>query len=103
VVEFALGTGYAEKVLVEIKKSDNKNIEDGFKLQIESYQKSENARYSFYVVILIKEKSKKVDHVSQLDSIINLYEENKAKGVLSPELVIIDGLIHPSPSKLRSK
>jgi hypothetical protein len=101
-VDFSLGTGYNEKVLVEIKKSNNKNLESGYKDQIEAYQKSENAAYSFYVVIVVKETKKIKDHVTQLETITNLFEANKKAGIKTPELVIIDGLIHPSPSKLRS-
>ncbi len=104
-VDFSLGTGYKEKVLVEIKKSDNKNLEDGFKKQIEAYQKSENACHSFFVVVIIKEQNdkKKKGYISQLDSITNIYEKNIAKGITSPQLIIVDGLIYPSPSKLKSK
>jgi len=102
-VDFSLGTGYNKKVLVEIKKSDNKNIEHGYKEQVEAYQKSENALQSFYVVIVVKEVKKIKDHVTQLEAITTLYEDNKKKGIKTPELIIIDGIIHPSPSKLRSK
>jgi hypothetical protein len=101
-VDFSLGTGYSEKVLVEIKKSDNKNIENGYKEQVEAYQKSENALQSFYVVILVKETKKIKDHATQLDVITNLYNKNKKEGVKTPELIIIDGIVHPSPSKLKS-
>lgn len=102
-VDFSLGTGYRTKVLVEIKKSNNKNIESGYKEQIEAYQKSENAIQCFYVVILVKEAKKIKGKISQLEIISNLYENNKKKGIKTPELIIIDGVIHPSPSKLKSK
>jgi hypothetical protein len=102
-VDFSLGRGYTKKVLVEIKKSNNSNIEDGFKKQIESYQKSENAMHSFYVVIIVKEQKERNGYISQLETIINLYEKNKKNNIKCPELIIVDGLIHPSPSKLKSK
>ncbi|MEZ4114564.1 MAG: hypothetical protein R3B65_04030 [Candidatus Paceibacterota bacterium] len=57
-VDFSLGIGYNEKVLVEIKKSTNKSLESGYKDQIEAYQKSEKAIQSFYVVIIVKEIKK---------------------------------------------
>jgi hypothetical protein len=104
-VDFSLATGYSKKVIVEIKKSDNKNLIDGFKEQVKSYEESENAIYSFYVVILVKEKPEKSKKkvVPKLDQLIAIYKENKKIGKNSPELVIIDGLIYPSPSKLKSK
>ena len=62
---------------MEIKKSNNKNIESGYKEQVEAYQKSENAMHSFYVVIIVKEnKKKKDDKLTQLEIIKNLYENN---------------------------
>ncbi len=68
-VDFSLGTGYKEKVLVEIKKSTNNKLLDGFKEQIKAYQKGENAAHSFYVVIVVRESQKKKDVFSQLDVI----------------------------------
>ncbi|MEK7464083.1 MAG: hypothetical protein AAB610_03120 [Patescibacteria group bacterium] len=100
-VDFSLGTGYQEKVLVEIKKSNNKNLESGYKKQLEAYEKSENAQYSFFVVILVKKQPKKNDSYSQLDIITKLCEENKKANKKCPELVIVDGLVKPSPSKLK--
>jgi hypothetical protein len=102
-VDFSLGKGYDSKLLVEIKKSNNKDLENGYKRQIESYTKSEKAFYSFFVVINIKEGKKKIDELPpQLVRIKEIYEENLKKQVPTPELIIIDGLIHPSPSKLKS-
>jgi hypothetical protein len=102
-VDFSLGTGYDEKVLVEVKKSTNNKLVDGFKEQIKAYQKGEKAAHSFYVVIVVKESPKKRGLTSQLDAVWGLHEENKKAGILSPELVVIDGLIHPSPSKLKAE
>lgn len=100
-VDFSLATGYESKVIVEIKKSTNKNLESGFKKQVTAYAKSENAMHSFYVVLLVKEEPKKRDTQSQLDTIIKLHEENTTEGITSPQLIIIDGLVKPSPSKLK--
>ncbi len=101
-VDFSLGTGYDKKILVEIKKSNNKNLITGFQKQITAYQKSENAMHSFYVVIKIKKEiSNKKKISTQLEQLEKLHEENKKKGIISPELFIIDGLIHSSPSKLK--
>ncbi|MFA6094613.1 MAG: hypothetical protein WC757_01870 [Candidatus Paceibacterota bacterium] len=103
-VDFSLGTGYESKVLVEIKKSNNKDLENGYKKQIESYQKSEKAFYSFFVVIIVREGTKNPNDLPpQLSSIKKLFEYNKSKNIPTPELVIIDGLVHPSPSKLKAK
>jgi len=101
-VDFSLGIGYREKVLVEIKKSNNKNLESGYKEQVKAYEKSENAFHSFYVVVIVKEEKERKDFKSQLEVITNLFENNQKKGIKCPDLVIVDGLIHLSPSKLRT-
>lgn len=102
-VDFSLGTGYDTKIVVEIKKSNNKELENGYKKQIEAYKKSEAAFYGFFVVIIVKEGKKKDEELTpQLQSIRNIFEENKKKKIPTPELVIVDGLVHPSPSKLKA-
>lgn len=46
-VDFSLGKGYDTKILVEIKKSNNKELENGYKKQITAYEKSEASKHSF--------------------------------------------------------
>jgi hypothetical protein len=53
---------------------------------------------------LVKEGKKKAeDYPAQLQAIKNLYDSNVSKSIPTPELIIIDGLIHLSPSKRREK
>ncbi len=102
-VDFSLGKSYDTKVLVEIKKSTNKDLEDGYLKQIKAYKKNEAAFYSFFIVIIVKEVQKTVTELNpQLKRVKDIYEKNTKYNISTPELVIIDGLIHPSPSKLRS-
>lgn len=102
-VDFSLGTGYKQKILVEIKKSTNNNLLEGFKQQTPAYQKSENAFYSYYVIIVVREtKITNRKKITQLDQVKNIYEARKKKGHFTPELFVVDGLIHPTPSKLRN-
>lgn len=100
-VDFSLGTGYDTKILVEIKKSDNYSLIKGYEKQVEAYKRSENAFYVFYVVIVIREPNIFAKQPSQLTLLKNIVAENKKKGILGPELFIIDGGIKPSPSKLK--
>jgi len=101
-VDFSLGTGYDSKVVVEIKKSTNRELESGYEKQVQAYQKSEKAVHSFFVVVVVKPGKKRSDELNpQLQRIKVAFEEKKAKKIPTPELVIIDGLVHPSPSKLR--
>ena len=98
-VDFSLSIGYDKKVLVETKKSNNKELLKGFVKQVEAYERGENAFASYYVVVIVKKTNPKIE--SQLDTVKKLYETKKKNGEKCPELFIIDGLIHPSPSKLR--
>lgn len=96
-VDFSLGTGYRSKIIIEIKKSNNPNIISGYNKQVEEYKKGESAFYAFYLVILVAER-KSDDQLTVLEK---LYEDAQKTGEKVPELFIIDGLKHPSPSKLR--
>ena len=98
-VDFSLSIGYDKKVLVETKKSDNKELLNGFVKQVEAYERSEKAFISYFVVAVVKKTNPKKE--SQLDRVKKLYETKKKNSEKCPELFIVDGLIHPSPSKLR--
>ena len=102
-VDFWLANSYENKVLVEIKKSTNNSLVDGFNKQVQAYEKSENAFHSFYVVILVKERktNKYGEYTDQLDQLERQFENRKKNKQITPELVVIDGLLYPSPSKLR--
>lgn len=98
-IDFSLGTGYESKVLVEIKKSTNR-LMHGYEEQIKKYATGEKACHSFYVVLTIKEqKATKNKLLTDIEILKNRYEENKKKGIITPEVIFIDGLIYDSPSK----
>ena len=97
-VDFSLGTGYSDKVLVEIKKSTNNKLLDGYSNQLESYIENEKAAHAFYVVVVVQETSVS-NKDSQLNELKRKYAENIRKRKKCPALVVVDGLIHASPSK----
>lgn len=101
-VDFWLANSYDTKVLVEIKKSTNTSLLDGFNKQVLAYEKSENAFHSFYVVILVKERSKDRGgkYTDQLEQLKRQFEERRKNKQITPELIVIDGIVHPSPSNL---
>ncbi|OYX43758.1 hypothetical protein B7Y94_00890 [Candidatus Saccharibacteria bacterium 32-49-12] len=101
-VDFSLGTGYKDKVLVEIKKSTNNKLLDGYSNQLESYIENEKAAHAFYVVVVVKEANK-TNEDSQLNKLQKEYAKNIREGKKCPTLVVIDGLIHESPSKRDSQ
>lgn len=102
-VDFSLGTGRKNKVVVEIKKSNNKELENGYNKQLRAYQKAEAAHHAFYIVIVVKEDNRKPDDPeTQLERIQKIAIAEEKSGLKAPEIVVIDGLIYPSASKLRN-
>lgn len=101
-VDFWLSNANDSKVLVEIKKSTNSDLVKGFEKQVVEYQKSEAAFHSFYVVLIVKDRrqDKNGAYLDQLEQLQRIAETYKKEGKKTPELVIIDALIYPSPSKL---
>lgn len=86
-VEFTI-TNLNEKVLVEFKLNTN-NLIHGYVTQLEKYIKRYEATSSFYVIIKVVTNQKVEDFLEEIKS----YDRRK-------EVVVIDGLIYPSPSKL---
>lgn len=98
-VDFSLGSGYDDKIVVEIKKSTNKSLLDGYNKQLVAYEKAEAAAGSVYVVVVVSERSI-LNLDSQLNQLKKLHAKNIEEKKKVPELHIIDALIHDSASKL---
>jgi hypothetical protein len=97
-VDFSLGTGYVDKVVVEIKKSNNKNLLDGYSKQVTAYEKSEAANSAVYVVVIVNQKNVE-NPDSQFSQLKLLHAKKIEAGERTPELCIVDGRIHDSASK----
>ncbi|MFA7319065.1 MAG: hypothetical protein WC022_00475 [Parcubacteria group bacterium] len=95
-VDFSLGIGYDEKILVEIKKSSNPNLIKGYMAQLPDYEKSEHSAKSYFVVLIVDENKEKIKRLLSKKT-----EANK-EGKKSPDIILIDATIKPSPSKLRT-
>lgn len=86
-VEFTI-TNLKEKVLVEFKLNTNDLIH-GYVIQLEKYIERYEATSSFYVIVKVVENKK----IEKFWEEVKSYDRKK-------EVVVIDGLIYPSPSKL---
>jgi hypothetical protein len=93
-VDFKFSTGYKSRVLIEVKLNKN-NPTKGYEKQLAVYQKSETAKNAVFLVIIVTEKLEEVDKLKKS------VDELKAKGEVCPELVIVDGRIKPSASKVK--
>lgn len=100
-VDFTIGNNYDNKIVVEIKKSDNANLLDGYKHQVEAYFEAEAAVGAAYVVVVVRDSNAN-NPDSQLNQLKDLHAERIRTGQTHPELHIIDGRIRETASKQKS-
>ena len=99
-VDFNIGQGYSNKVVVEIKKSNNKSLVDGYKNQVMEYIDREDAAAAFYVVLIVSEKNVS-NKGSQLNQLQRLHAKRISDGEKVPNLIIINALEQTPPSKIK--
>ena len=95
-VDFKVSRGSADKILVEIKLSTNKQVVNGYDRQLRAYCDGEATRAARYVIIDVGQLGTKYKQVcakrdAQLAATGN-----------APEVVLINGLPKRSASKLRA-
>lgn len=95
VVDFKLSYGEDFKVLIELKLSSNTKYRDGLEKQLEAYKNATtNVKKSYFIFIdLEKDPNKSKEKIEKLQQIKKRYG-------LDTEIIIINGLLHPSASKL---
>lgn len=89
-VDFKFSQGFSKRLIVEIKNSYNPNIISGFKVQLESYKKSEETCYGYYIIVDVGNLGKKYEN---LRKIYNDDDQKKA------EIIYIDAILKLSASK----
>jgi hypothetical protein len=94
-VDFKLSYGSRAKVLVEVKKSTNTKLPDGYTEQLEAYKKAEKVKHAHYVVIDVHGlKTAKKEQLKKLQAAA------KKQGCAST-LWFIDAMPKASASKLK--
>ena len=93
-VDFKISSGYTSRVNVEIKYTSN-NIKSGYKKQLPIYNAAERAEHSIFLIIVT------TDTFKALDELIKFKQDEVASGKRMPEIVVVDGRIFPSASKVR--
>ena len=93
-VDFKFSSGYRARIIVEVKLTRNNQIVHGYEKQIKEYQKAERNANAIYLVIDNGGNEKK------LDKLINIYNEQQMLKKNNCELIIIDGNLKPSASKI---
>lgn len=93
-VDFKISTGYNARVLVEVKYSSSSALVRGYTKQLPTYSNAEKSFHNIYLVIRtgISEKT--------IKTIIELRRKNIAEGKRAPEIIVVDGRLKKSASKL---
>ena len=95
-IDFKITQGYDSVVTVEIKYSSNTSLVKGYKTQLPTYNKAENAKHSIYLVIRTTESQ---------NNLQNLEKERKKmidNREITPEIIVIDGRKKLSASKRKN-
>ena len=93
-VDFKFSIGYEVRVIVEIKLTTNSKLIHGFERQIKEYQKAEKNAYAIYLVI---DNGGSETVINRLVEIHNKQQQLRKNNC---DLIIIDGNIRPSASKI---
>jgi len=91
-VDFKLSRGHSNKIVVEVKLTSG-NVRQGYEKQTRIYQKSEEAKESYYLVVMVTESSK------ALEDILELCKEEEENGKSHPVIIQVDGREKLSASK----
>lgn len=93
-IDFKFSKGYSIRILVEVKLSDNSKVVAGYEKQLESYKNAEKTTKGIYIVIDVGSMGTKDERLYDVKN------KMREKGYPVSEIVIIDGNIQMSASKL---
>jgi hypothetical protein len=96
-VDFKLSSGYKGRMLVEVKKSSNSHLLNGFEKQLPEYEKSEATDESVYLVIRVTQGD------SAIKNVLALRDKKTKEGKKVPDIFVIDARKKASASKQRKK
>ena len=93
-VDFKLSQGFRNRVLVEVKLSSNQRLLHGFDKQLPAYAAAESSMHNILLVIQTANSDSKIKKLRKK------IEVAKNSGQTVPELIVVDGRLSPSASKL---
>lgn len=94
-VDFKMSRGAKIKINVEMKLSTNTKLLDGYKKQLPTYNKAENTKNSFFVIILLDNR-----HTNKIEKVLEYKKQNQTVKNRSPEIFIINATYKKSASKI---
>lgn len=96
-VDFKFSSGKSSSIIVEIKKSDNPSLLDGYNNQLDTYQRSAGAAHAHYVVLDLGTLSK-----ARKDQLNDARNAASAKPKGAPKIWTIDASQQVSASKRKT-
>jgi len=93
-VDFKISRGYDARVNIEVKYTSN-NIRAGYEKQLPIYNRAERTPHSIFLIIITTDSTK------SLDELIKFRQSEVSSGKKAPEIVVVDGRIRPSASKVK--
>jgi len=96
-VDFKFSRGYTARVVVEVKYTSNTHLQSGYSSQLPAYNGAERSYHSIYLVIRTTRSS------AGVASLRALRQQIVSQGSSAPDLIVVDGRLRPSASKLRSR
>lgn len=92
-VDFKFSSGFKKRILVEIKLSTNTQLVHGYEKQLKLYDEAEMPFKSYFLIINVGQLRNKLKSVRYIEDC------RKAKGLRTPEIVVVDGIYRKSASK----
>jgi len=93
-VDFKVSAGASAKVLLELKRSSNPKLVEGYTKQLDAYRKAEGAIRAHYVIIDIGGLT-----TAKVKGLSDAKSEVIKSGLIPSEIVYIDGSVQKSASK----
>ncbi len=91
-LDFKFSIGYEARIALEIKKSTNGKLIEGYQKQLPTYQQAEKTRRAIYLVLDIGASEEKLQKIRDTFA--------AATGPGAPRLILVDSLLRPSASLL---
>lgn len=92
-VDFKVSRGYSSRVTVEVKYSSNPHLRNGFTTQLPIYNEADRTDSSVYLIIRTTEST------AVIESVRDLRQQATQQGNRVPEIIVVDGRLHPSASR----
>jgi len=95
-VDFKFSCGANGKTIVEVKRSENKDLLHGYVTQLPSYMRAESASYGIYVIIQESDNNN-----DSIQAVLEKQKDLEESGVYAPSVIIIDARTKGTASKIK--